>query len=89
MKKETGEIKRIPIIADLIVNVSGKLNGEFIDWPANIQDGIFAALERLDSKAQAKYGLPLNFTIIGSMADYDEDSGFYIGVQARAWLDLQ
>jgi hypothetical protein len=89
VKKATGEIKRVPIIADLIVNVSAKPVGEFADWPANIQDGIFAALERLNNKARAKYGLPLVFNIIGSMCDYDEDSGYYIGVQARAWLDLQ
>lgn len=89
MKKATGEIKRIPIVADLIVNISGKLEGEFIDWPANIQDGIFLALQRLHNKARLKYGIPLAFEIIGSMCDYDEDSGYYIGVQARAWLDLQ
>lgn len=89
MKKKTGEIKRVPIIADLIVNVSAKPVGEFADWPANIQDGILAALQRLHDKAREKYGILLAFEIIGSMADYDEDSGFYIGVQARAWLDLQ
>lgn len=38
---------RGPRLFTLEVDVSGPLAGELKDWPANIQDGILSALDRL------------------------------------------
>ena len=52
---------------DLIVPVSGYLEGELDDWPAVIQDGVYAALERKAHEVE----LPL--VIIASRGGMDED----------------
>lgn len=60
---------------ELVVNISGPLEGEFKDWPANIQDTIYAAMERKAAEVQ----LPL--ALVGSEAAYDEIGGhWYIRV---------
>lgn len=50
---------------ECVVNVSGRLEGEFDDWPSHIQDPIFAAMERMSQEV----GLPL--AMVGSVCDYD------------------
>lgn len=50
---------------DLVVDVDGPLEGELKDWPNNIQDQVYAALERASHKVQ----LPL--TIVASKCDVD------------------
>ena len=52
---------------DLIVPVSGYLEGELDDWPAVIQDGVYMALERKAHEVE----LPL--VIIASRGGVDED----------------
>lgn len=42
----TAELAR-PRIFECRVDVTGFLEGELPDWPPNIQDGIYAAMERL------------------------------------------
>lgn len=49
------------------VPISAPLEGELNDWPANIQDGIYAALERIAEREQ----LPL--AIVHSRCDVDHD----------------
>lgn len=51
---------------ELVVTVSGALEGEFKDWPANIQDPIYAAMERKAEEVQ----LPLE--LIASEAGWDD-----------------
>lgn len=50
---------------ECVVTVSGRLEGEFDDWPARIQDPIFAAMERMSEQV----GLPL--AMVGSVCGYD------------------
>ena len=52
---------------DLIVPVSGYLEGTLDDWPAVIQDGVYMALERKAHEIE----LPL--VIIASRGGVDED----------------
>lgn len=60
---------------EMVVNVSGFLPGTIDDWPANVQDEIFAAAERKSDEVQ----LPLK--IVHSVCDKDVDTGiFYIHV---------
>lgn len=60
----------------LTVNVSGFLEGNLGDWPANIQDKV---LEALEAKSEAEE-LPLAIT--NAQCGYDEDEGFYVNVWA-------
>ena len=53
---------------ELIVPITGPLEGEFSDWPSKIQDGIEAALER---KAQ-EVELPLK--MVHARCDIDHDA---------------
>lgn len=41
--------------ADLYCDVTAPLAGEFADWPQNIKDGIYKALERFNAMKQAKF----------------------------------
>jgi len=52
---------------ELDVPVSGALDVPFEDWPANIQDGIWAALEKLAEHEQ----LPLKIVHAKYMKDVD------------------
>lgn len=61
LQNKTTQIRTFQVVA----NVSSFLEGEIQDWPANIQDGILAALER---KAQ-EVELPL--TVVASYCDLD------------------
>ncbi len=38
------------VIGELVVNVTGYLEGTFNDWPAFIQDTIYAAMQRFAKK---------------------------------------
>lgn len=59
---------------ELIVNVTGPLEGTLEDWPSHIQDRIYEAMERKAAEVQ----LPL--AVCGSMCGYDVDEGHYIRV---------
>lgn len=50
---------------EIVQYVTGPLEGELQDWPANIQDQVFEAFERLVDKVE----LPL--AIVGSVCDVD------------------
>lgn len=52
---------------ELDVPVSGALDVPFEDWPANIQDGIWTALDRLAEREQ----LPLQIVYAKYMTDPD------------------
>lgn len=52
---------------ELVVNVSGKLDVPFGDWPANIQDGIWKALEDIAHREQ----LPLKIVHAEYKVDHD------------------
>jgi hypothetical protein len=41
-------------VFECVVNVTGYLEGELKDWPANIQDGIYAAMENVLLKHDVK-----------------------------------
>lgn len=63
------------------VEVDGLLEGELQDWPANIQDGIFAALERKSQEVE----LPLCIVYCACKNTYNDDGiadGYYIHVVA-------
>lgn len=53
---------------ELDVSVSGKLDVPFEDWPANIQDGILEALEKIAQREQ----IPLNIVHAKYMVDHDK-----------------
>lgn len=76
--KKTTAIRTFEIVAD----VSGMLEGDINDWPANIQDVVFAALER---KAQAEQ-LPLIIVASRCAEDPDVPAGtdghFYLHIIA-------
>lgn len=59
---------------ECIVNVSGHLDGGLDDWPSNIQDGVYKALE--DTAAREK--LPL--AVVYSACEYDIDDGHYLRI---------
>lgn len=59
----TGEVKTF----ELTVPISGALDVPFEDWPAEIQDGLYAALERLSHQEQ----LPLAIVHAQYGRDYD------------------
>jgi len=61
-------------IFELVQNVSGMLEGEFDDWPANIQDAILEAAER----ASEASGIKMAMTF--SKCDHDVDQGWYVHV---------
>lgn len=64
---------------DMIQHVSGPLEGEINDWPAQTQDTIHFALERLK---EAK-NLPTTPLIVYSVCDFDIDTGWYVHVIAQ------
>lgn len=70
-------------IAELVVDVSAKLEGSIADWPANIQDGVYKALADRCHSSRA------NFEIVHSYSDVDVDTGPYIHVTAVALETLQ
>lgn len=65
-------------VAELTVNVSGFIPGEFKDWPANIHDRIMLALEAHGKRMNRKYD------VFKAWCDYDIDEGHYIRVVARS-----
>lgn len=65
-------------VSDLVVSVTGKLEGGFLDWPSNVQDGILAAMERHSVARNRKYEM------VRALCDYDVDTGWYIIVTIRA-----
>lgn len=65
-------------VADCVVNVSAKLEGEFADWPANIQDRIVDAMDAYDKALDRKHEL------LRAVCDFDVDTGWYVIVTIRA-----
>lgn len=53
---------------EIDVSISGPLDLPFEDWPANIQDGVLAALERKSIEEQ----LPLKIVWAKYMVDHDK-----------------
>lgn len=53
---------------EIVQYISGPLEGELNDWPANIQDAVYAALERKAKEVE----LPL--AIVASRCDIDHDA---------------
>jgi hypothetical protein len=68
--------KKLKRVGELIVNVDRQLEGTLEDWPAEVQDGVYKALERLAGRTKD------SFTIEVSYAGYDIDTGPYIHVIA-------
>jgi hypothetical protein len=64
--------------ADLAVYVSGRIEGEFVDWPNNIKDEILLAL----AKHEMRYGR--KYRIIASKCDQDLHDKWYVQVIAQA-----
>lgn len=56
-------------IFEMIQYVTSPLEGELDDWPANIQDAIYAALERKAKDVQ----LPIKIVLAYCDVDYDLD----------------
>lgn len=80
----------VTFTGELVVNVSGYMPGELKDWPANVQDTIYAALERYKLATRQKYQIPtLTFDVVGSKCDFDEDEGFYVLVYVKARIVVQ
>lgn len=65
-------------VAELIANVTHQLDGSIKDWPSNIQDGVYAALERIVKRTDMPY------EIVAAYSDTDVDSGPFIRVIAAA-----
>lgn len=53
---------------EIVQYISGPLEGELADWPANIQDAVYAALE-----AKAKE-VELPLAVVASRCDIDHDA---------------
>lgn len=53
---------------EIVQYISGPLRGELADWPANVQDAVYAALERKAAEVE----LPL--AIVASRCDIDHDA---------------
>lgn len=75
--------KQIPIRTfEFTCSVSGPLEGELKDWPANIQDTIYLALERLSHRVQ----LPVCIVGARCAEDFDVEPGmpgrFFVHVMA-------
>lgn len=60
-------------VAEVVADVSGPLQGKLNDWPANIQDGIYAALERKNARSRGEGAV---FEIRDSMCDHDDGQWF-------------
>lgn len=67
VNKEHVQATVAPRVFYMTQYVDGPLLGPFDDWPANIQDPILAAMDKLS----AKHKIPL--AIIGAMCDKDID----------------
>lgn len=65
-------------VADCIVNISAKLEGEFKDWPMHIQDRIVDAMDVYDKATGRKHEL------LRAVCDYDVDDKWFIIVTIRA-----
>lgn len=68
---------------EMVQYVTGYIEGEFKDWPAQLQDPIYAALERKSDEVQ----LPLTIVNSGCLIDHGEamdgsDDRFYVHVIA-------
>lgn len=77
-KGNTVKVKmKAPRQFEAVVHVSGPLEGGFDDWPANIQDGIYRALEKKSKEVK----LPL--IIVNAVYEYDSvEYGHYIRITA-------
>lgn len=64
---------------DMVQNISGPVEGEINDWPAQMQDTIWFALEQIKKKHQ----LPSMPLIVMSRCDHDIDQGWYVHVIAQ------
>jgi hypothetical protein len=62
--------------AELIVNVTELLPGGIKDWPANVQDRIYNALEKFEERTGVRW------VIVGSKSDVDPDTGPFVHVMA-------
>lgn len=86
--KET--VTGVTFTGELIVGVTGYMPGELKDWPANIQDEIYAALERYKLAMRQKYQIPtLTYDVVRSQCDFDIDEGFYVIVYVKARITVQ
>lgn len=63
-------------VAQLVANVTAVMPGGIKDWPSNIQDRIYKALETINEKNKAQ------FTIVDSYSDNDIDDGPFVHVIA-------
>lgn len=66
-------------IAELKANVSSHLEGTMENWPSNIQDGIYKALEEKGK----------GYTIQMSYCDHTPEDGWFIHVLATAEITEQ
>lgn len=69
-------------MAELVVDVTARMEGSIKDWPANIQDPIYKALADLSLRVKR------NYQIVSSYSDTDIDSGPYVHVIAVALEEL-
>lgn len=70
------------MIAEMKANVTAFMDGTIENWPSNIQDGVYAALERTS--------LGRGYTIRISYCDVNhDDGGFFIHVIATGEKTVQ
>ena len=65
-------------VADLVVDVSARLDGELKDWPKHMQDQVYAAIEALDERTGRSY------EVLRSFCDWDDDHKWFVHVTVRA-----
>lgn len=66
---------------ELVQNVTGFMEGDISNWPNNIQDAIYAALERLAQKVQLPLAIVLSYCDI-DYGDTKEQDKPYVHVVA-------
>lgn len=67
---------------ECVADVTAPLPPSFADWPANIQDRLLKQLEMASLRDGCKY------SVVGSTAGVDLDSGPYVHVLAAAEVKL-
>lgn len=60
---------------DGFVKIDAPLEGGLMDWPANIQDGVFKAVERLETE----HGIKLEILHVSARCD-DPQEGWFIHI---------
>lgn len=66
-------------VAEMVVNTTAVPEGDTIlDWPDNVQDAIYGAIEKHEKRLGRKY------EIVRARADKDIDTGPYIHVVIRS-----